>query len=67
MNKPSILLGPIVGGLSHNNVNIWARANAQSTLHVWLATRADLKDAEHVGERELSSTEGFAGKVDKTL
>lgn len=63
MNKPSILLGPIVGGLSHNSANVWARASAQSTLHVWLATRADLKDAEHVGERELSSTEGFAGIV----
>jgi len=63
MNKPSILLGPIVGGLSHNSANIWARANASSTLHVWLATQSNLKDAEHVGETKLSSNEGFAGVV----
>ena len=63
MNKPSILLGPIVGGLSHNSANIWARATAPSTLHVWLAASADLKDAVHAGETDLSSSDGFAGIV----
>ena len=61
MNKPSILLGPIVGGLSHNSVNIWARASAASTMHVWLATHENLKDAKQVGEAELLSNDGFAG------
>ena len=63
MNKPSILLGPIVGGLSHNSANIWARATAASTLHVWLATNANLKDVIHAGETDLPSNDGFAGVV----
>ncbi|HSO11960.1 MAG TPA: metallophosphoesterase family protein [Anaerolineales bacterium] len=63
MATPSILLGPIVGGLSHNSANIWARADASSTLHVWLATRADTKDAKHAGETDLFSNDGFAGIV----
>ena len=63
MATPSILLGPIVGGLSHNSANIWARADAPSTLHVWLATHSNFNDAELVGETELFSNEGFAGVV----
>ena len=66
MNKPSILLGPIVGGLSHNSANIWVRASSASTMHVWLAMQEDLSDTEHVGETELSSTDGFAGIVPLT-
>ena len=66
MNKPSIILGPIVGGLSHISVNIWARANASSTLHVWLAKKEDLKDAKQVGEIELPEIDGFAGVVPVT-
>ena len=61
MTTPSILLGPIVGGLSHERANIWARANAPSILRVWLASHADLKDAELVGEVELLATDGCAG------
>ena len=63
MASPSILLGPIVGGLSHNSANIWARADAPSTLHVWLATHSNFNDARLVGETELFSNEGFAGVV----
>jgi len=63
MASPSILLGPIVGGLSHNSANIWARADAPSTLYVWLATHSNFNDAELVGETELISDEGFAGVV----
>lgn len=61
MKQPSILLGPIVGGLSHHSANIWARADAPSTLHVWLATRADLKDAKIAGGVELPARDGCAG------
>ena len=61
MNKPSILLGPIVGGLSHNSVNIWARADASSTLHVWLAKDPKFKDAKLAGEVALPEQDGFAG------
>lgn len=61
MATPFILLGPIVGGLSHDRANIWARASAPSSLHAWLATRADLKDAELVGRVELLARDGCAG------
>lgn len=60
MATAKILLGPIVGGLSHNSANIWARADAPSTLHVWLGTG---KDIQHIGETELSERDGFAGIV----
>jgi len=66
MSTPNVLLGPIVGGLSFNSANIWARADAPSTLHVWLATNADLKDAKHTSDVELSSDNGFAGIVSLT-
>jgi len=66
MPKPNIILGPIVGGLSLNSANIWVRADAPSTLHVWLATKPNLKDTKHVGETELFSNEGFAGIVSLT-
>ncbi len=63
MATPSILLGPIVGGLSHNSANIWARADTSSTLHVWLATHSNFNDAKLVGETELISDNGYAGVV----
>jgi phosphodiesterase/alkaline phosphatase D-like protein len=63
MPKSSIILGPIVGGLNSNSANIWARADAPSTLHVWLARQADCKDARHVGEAELTAQDGFSGIV----
>ena len=63
MATPIMFLGPIVGGLSHNSVNIWARADAPSTLHVWLARHPNFNDAELIGETELSADDGFAGIV----
>lgn len=61
MFSPSIILDPIVGGLSQNRASIWARANAPSILHVWLAARTDLKDAKLVGKVELLARDGCAG------
>ncbi len=60
-NTPSLLLGPLVGGLSHNSANIWARADAAASMHVWLARRPDVSDAEWVGVAELYEENGFAG------
>lgn len=61
MKQPSLLLGPLVGGLSHNSANIWARADSPSTLFVWLGMRGDAKDAKLAGTAELPKRDGFAG------
>jgi alkaline phosphatase D len=58
---PKILLGPLVGGLSHNRANIWARTDAPASMHVWLARRPDASDAEWVGVTELYEENGCAG------
>ena len=63
MPIPSLLLGPIVGGLSHNRANIWARATSPSILHVWLAMHADLSDVQLIGQVELPAGDGCAGIV----
>jgi len=63
MSTPSVLLGPIVGGLSHNRANIWARADSPSTLHIWLAAHADLSDTQLIGQVELLPEDGCAGIV----
>lgn len=59
----SLLLGPIVGGLSHKSANIWARTKSPATMYVWLGTSADLRDAKRVGETPLVSEDGCAGVV----
>jgi len=64
MTPPSLLLGPLVGGLAHNRANIWARADAPSNLHVWLASQSDAKDAQWIGSTELLEENGFAGIVE---
>ncbi|MCQ3938416.1 MAG: hypothetical protein DPW18_15410 [Chloroflexi bacterium] len=66
MSTPKILLGPLVGGLSHEGAKVWARADAQSTLYVWLASRADGKDARLAGNVELAARDGHAGVVELT-
>ncbi len=60
---PSLLLGPIVGGLSHTGANIWARSNSAASMQVWLATRSDLKDAKSAGRADLTARDGFSGVV----
>ena len=59
--NPSILLGPLVGGLSHNRANIWARADAPASMHVWLARRPDVRDAKWVGVTRLYAENACAG------
>jgi len=66
MPTVNILLGPIVGGLSDSGANIWARADRTSTLYVWLAKRADLKDVKLAGQAALPAENGFAGIVPLT-
>ena len=59
--KPSILLGPLVGGLSHNHANIWVRADAHAPMYVWIAIQADGRDAKLIGSTELLEQDGYAG------
>jgi hypothetical protein len=59
MTSPSLLLGPLVGGLAHNRANIWARADAPANLHVWLATQSNASDAEWIGSAELLAENAF--------
>lgn len=58
-----IILGPIIGGLSHERVNLWARADKTATLHAWLGTRPNGTDAKLVGKTQLKAATGFAGIV----
>lgn len=61
--KPSIILGPIVGGLSNSSVNIWIRANATSQMFVWLSSKSDHSNARFAGSTLLEEKDGFCGIV----
>ncbi len=67
MTKPddaNLILGPLVGGLKHNSVNLWGRADGDSILHAWIALKPDLSDAILAGTSlPLVQENGFAGVV----
>ena len=46
------LLGPIVGGLSHESANLWARATGPCNIYAWLGKKPDLSDARYAGESD---------------
>ena len=59
---PELILGPIIGGISSNTANIWARTNGPAVLHVWLGHQPDLSDAQLAATSlPLTSKCGFAG------
>jgi alkaline phosphatase D len=59
---PELLLGPIVGGLSSTQANLWGRATGPGQLHAWLGRRPDLSDARLEGQSlPLGAEDGFAG------
>jgi alkaline phosphatase D len=58
-----IVLGPLIGGLSHSSVNLWARADSDCTLYAWLATKKDKSDNRLAGKSQLTDTTAFAGIV----
>jgi alkaline phosphatase D len=58
-----LLLGPLIGGLSHDTANLWGRAAGPATLRAWLATKADLSDVQPAGDTDLDESSGFAGIV----
>jgi len=57
-----IILGPIVGGLTHESAKLWARADGPATLYAWYGQKADLSDAKLAGKFRLSK-EPFAGVI----
>jgi alkaline phosphatase D len=59
---PELLLGPIVGGLSHRRVNLWGRADGPGVLHAWVGQQPDLGDGRLAGKSlPLAAEDGFAG------
>ena len=57
-----LLLGPIVGGLSHKGALLWGRTSQPATLYAWLGRNPDLSDAALAGESlPLRAEDGFAG------
>jgi len=57
-----LILGPIVGGLSHNQAYIWGRAGSEGVLYAWLGQQPDLSDAKIWGQSEpLHPDDAYAG------
>lgn len=66
-----LLLGPIIGGLSHDRAYLWGKTasiasddtiNPPPQLHAWLGRQPDLSDAQLVGTSlPLTEETGFAG------
>ncbi len=61
--QPKLILGPIIGGLSHECVNLWGRAGGPGTLYAWLASGIDLRDTHLAGKTQLSEANGYCGVV----
>jgi phosphodiesterase/alkaline phosphatase D-like protein len=58
----SLILGPVVGGLSHKRANLWGRADGPGVLSAWIGRNADLQDAILAGQSlPLRAEDGFAG------
>lgn len=59
-----ILLGPIIGGLTHESVNLWARADGPGVLHAWIASGPRLGDARLLAKSApLAAESGYCGVV----
>lgn len=58
-----LILGPLIGGLANDRVNLWGRSDSESTLHAWIATRKNLGDARLAGRTRLTEAMAFAGIV----
>jgi phosphodiesterase/alkaline phosphatase D-like protein len=57
-----LILGPLIGGLSHNRAFVWGRADGPAKLYAWLGRLADLSDAWLAGESlPLTAETGYAG------
>lgn len=64
MATSSIILGPLVGGLTHHSANLWARSDGAAILYAWLGQKTDLSDSKLAGTSlPLDGRTGFAGVV----
>lgn len=56
-----IILGPLVGGLTHQTAKLWARTDGPATLYAWVGKKPDLSDAKQAGKTALdgSACAGF--------
>jgi alkaline phosphatase D len=62
MSAKQLILGPIIGGLSHNRAHLWGRSAATGVLHAWLGKQPDLSDATLAGvSLPLRPESGWAG------
>jgi alkaline phosphatase D len=59
---PDLLLGPIIGGLTHRSAYLWGRTGGSGVLSAWLGSQPDLSDAILAGASlPLRPEDGFAG------
>jgi len=61
MKKSELLLGPLVGSLSHDSVKLWGRASTGGMLYAWIDDGEGIKQ---VGKTKLGAKTGFAGIVE---
>jgi alkaline phosphatase D len=60
--KTELVLGPLIGGLSHQMVHLWGRANGPGILYAWIGRQPDLRDAILAGTSlALRGEDGFSG------
>jgi len=58
----NLLLGPIVGGLSHRRAHLWGKADGPGILYAWLGQEPYLVDARLAGQSlPLRVEDGFSG------
>jgi alkaline phosphatase D len=57
-----LLLGPIIGGLSHESAYLWGRTDGPAILFAWVGSKPDLSDAQlKATSLPLTDETGFAG------
>ncbi len=60
----ALILGPIVGDVSHDHASLWARADGAAHLRAWIGQKSDLSDAAPIAATTpLTESGAFAGIV----
>ena len=61
MKPTKLLLGPLVGDLSHDSVKIWGRASGKATMYAWLDGGRLIKQTS---QTKVDAKTGFTGVVE---